>query len=149
MRRIIFILLTLAPFYIVGCSWTVHFYVVNDSTVPRSLEIQLSPERDTFLIFDPRHFAFLPWESDAPDYERIRRIPQGWREKLTIEIPSHTALDIGHLNNEKYDSQQQRFINGRFFNLLSLKTDQHRITRDTFDQHFHKTDKGMVWIIPR
>ncbi len=115
---------------------------------PRPLEIQLSKDRDAFLIFDPRHFAILPWDSGTPDYEHLRRMPQTWRENITVEIPPHSALDIGRLNNDKYDHQGQRFINGRIFNLVRLKAGINEVTRETFDKHFQKTSSGVVWRLP-
>ncbi|MFO1471562.1 MAG: hypothetical protein U1F27_11045 [Turneriella sp.] len=144
-RTILFILLA---WLLSSCSWTVPFYVINNSAVPRAIEIQLSKDRDSFLIFDPRHFAILPWDSGEPDYEHLRRIPQTWRENMKIEIPPHSALDIGRLNNDKYDHHGQQFINGRIFNLVRLKSGNHEVTRDTFDRHFQKTSAGILWILP-
>jgi len=146
-RAILNALIIFCALLLNGCSWIVRFHVVNNSATPRSLEIQLSKDSDSFLIFDPRHFSLLPW-SDGPDYEHERRIPQRWRETFTIEIPPHSALSIGRLNNDKYDNNRQRFINGRIFNLVRLRAGQTEVTRETFDQHFRKTSAGIVWELP-
>ena len=75
-------------------------------------------------------------------------MPQTWRENITVEIPPHSALDIGRLHNDKYDHQGQRFINGRIFNLVRLKAGINEVTRETFDKHFQKTSSGVVWRLP-
>lgn len=134
--------------HLLGCSWTVPFYIINDGAVPRQIEIQLSKEKDTFLIFDPRHFTVLPWDADGPDYEKKRELSQPWRASLTIEIPPHSALRIGYLSNDKYENNRQQFINGRVFNLVRLKAGQTEVTRETFDRYFRKTSAGVVWELP-
>ena len=134
--------------FLQGCSWVVPFFVVNDSAVPRAVEIQLSKERDGFLIFDPRHFTLLPWRADEPGYEGQRDLKLAWQETLRVEIPPHSALRIGHLNNDNYENSRQKFINARIFNLVRLKAAGSEVTRDTFDQQFRKTSAGVVWKLP-
>lgn len=134
---------------LVSCSWNVPFYVVNNTSVPRSLEIQLSPQQKGFLIFNPRQFALLPWSDGAADYERKRDLPTAWREHLTVEIPPYSALQIGYLSNDKYENSSQKFINDRIFNLVRLKAGKSEVTRETFDRHFQKTSDGIVWFLPQ
>lgn len=150
MRRACAILhLSFFPILLIGCSWTVPFLVVNNSAVPRSLEIHLSEQQKGFTIFSPRQFALLPWSDGAADYERKKDLPTAWREHLTVEIPPYSALQIGYLSNDKYESSSQKFINDRVFNLVLLKAGKSEVTRETFDRHFQKTSRGIVWVLPQ
>lgn len=144
-RTILFILLALL---LTSCSWTVPFYVINNGAMPRTLEIRLSKERDSIPIFDPRHFAVLPWSAGEPDHDGRHDLKATWSEVVRVEIPPHSALRIGYLSNDKYENSGQKFINGRAFNLVRLRAGQTEVTRETFDQHFRKTSAGVVWELP-
>jgi hypothetical protein len=130
-----------------GCSWSIRFYVINNTPVSRTVTIEVENAQGGFLIFDPRNFSLLPYSDDSIDYERTRRLPQGGSIS-TIEIPPHTALEIGHLNNDRYEHSKQQFINGRIFNLKRIRSGGTEVNRDNFDAHFRKMNSGYAWALP-
>lgn len=148
-RTFVSLYLSLCAVLLVSCSWTVPFYVVNNTSAPRALEIQLSPQQKGFIIFNPRQFALLAWSDGAADYERKKDLPTPWREHLTVEIPPYSALQIGYLSNDQYENSSQKFINDRVFNLVLLKAGKSEVNRATFDRHFQKTSHGIVWVLPQ
>lgn len=68
--------------------------------------------------------------------------------KNTVEIPAHTALEIGHLNNDHYENSRQQFINGRIFNLKKIQAGNSEVTRDNFDSYFKDRRYARVQELP-
>ena len=134
--------------HLTGCSWIVPFYILNDTAQPHTVEISISRPKSGFAIFEPRQFRILAWKGDEPDYENVKPIAPQQGEKMRIEIPPYSALEIGRLSNQNYEGSEQSFINGRVFNLISVKAGKSVVTRATFNAHFKKTSAGYVWKLP-
>lgn len=130
-----------------GCSWTIRFYVVNSGTMPRTVSIAVERPGSGFAIFDPAQFYLVPVNEGKPDYEHVKRLPRAGLQN-TVEIPAHTALEIGHLSNERYQSSRQQFINGRVFNLKKIQYGANEITAEDFDNYFQKKSYGYAWELP-
>jgi hypothetical protein len=143
-----FILSPLLCFMATGCSWVVGFYITNPGNKPQRVTIELEKSLKGSLIFNPRDFTLYTLKGDTLDFETARMLSAARAPKHEIEIPAGAALQIGRLSNEDYKNSRQRFINGRIFNLVQITSGKHRVTLDTFDTHFKKTDTGYAWQLP-
>jgi hypothetical protein len=130
-----------------GCSWTIRFYIVNSGATVRSVTIEVERPSSGFVIFDPAQFSLIPFSDEKPDYERTKRLSRA-SLKNTVEIPAHTALEIGHLNNDRYENSRQQFINGRIFNLKKIQAGDIEITKANFDNYFKNRNYARVWELP-
>ena len=130
-----------------GCSWSVRFYVLNNSPTAKTVVIEVEKPSSGFVIFDPAQFALLPLDDAEPQYEKAVRVGRTTHAS-TVEIPPHSALEIGYLNNDRYDNSRQQFINGRVFNLKKITFGTSVVTRENFDSHFKKKGYGISWDLP-
>lgn len=130
-----------------GCSWSVRFYVLNNGPAAKTVVIEVEKPSSGFVIFDPAQFALLPLDEAEPQYGKTVRVGRATQQS-TVEIPPHSALEIGHLNNDRYDNSKQQFINGRVFNLKKITSGTNVVTRENFDSYFKKKGYGISWDLP-
>lgn len=130
-----------------GCSWSIRFYIVNNGGTARNVTVEVDRPKSGFIIFDPGQFSLIPVSDEKPDYERARHLSHTG-PKNTIEIPAYTALEIGHLNNDRYENSKQQFINGRVFNLKKIQAGNFEITKANFDDYFKNRNYAVVWELP-
>jgi hypothetical protein len=124
---------------------------MNTSESPITVEIKLKKDLTNFPIF---HYRKV-YVHDAPN----DKIKDEEKEFLadTLEnyshfkytIPAHSAVEIGELQNDKYEKYNQYFINGRIFNLESLVINsagkETKIVPETFDAYFKKGKHGEIY----
>jgi hypothetical protein len=131
-----------------GCSWTVGFYIINAGSSPQTVAIELEKPLRGFMIFNPRDFILYKYTNAAIDFESANMLTRAGQSKNEIEIPPHSALQIGRLSNEEYRNSRQNFNNGRVFNLIRIRTGANEVTRETFDRYFRKISAGHAWTLP-
>lgn len=138
-----------------GCSYLQRFLIYNTTDEAIEVEITLSPEVNDFPIFQYPHNYFD--KLDMYDIDRNNNI-LGPSEKyleldtldnfahFTLTLPPKKAIEIGALHNDKYVSYDQKFINGRTFNLVEIKIPKKNITivPSTFDSFFSKSKRGDI-----
>ncbi|MGZ3865897.1 MAG: hypothetical protein ACXVOH_03820 [Bacteroidia bacterium] len=124
---------------------------MNSGASPINVEIKLNKNRSGFPIF---HYRNL-YVHEAPN----DKIKDTEREILadTLEdishfkfiLSPHTAVEIGELQNDKYENHNQHFINDRIFNLESLILSsggkETKIVPETFDTYFKKEKSGDIY----
>ena len=103
-------------------------------------------------------------KNNSVDFESSKEIKADTLEKFShfkFKIPPHSAVEIGQLQNDKYEKHDQYFINGRVFNLekISVYVRQDgrtpsssgekkiEIVPSTFDNYFGKGKYGEVYFV--
>lgn len=140
-----------------SCSWVNHFYITNNSTKEITVEFQLKDSANASPIFytsTNTHEAYQTKSNGGPDYgssAKFQKIPLEDPMHFKVVITPKTTLQIGALFNDKYESYKQDFINGRFFNLVSLtitKGDANMIIKaNQFDAHLKKISGDFVLML--
>ena len=147
------IVLLIIAFSVLGCSWTNHFMIVNESDETITIRYTIEPPKKTFGIF-----------SNLPSMYPLKKKQHiDWYAKLTtkdldtniaavhIELPPKTVLIIGELHNDNYEKYDQYFINGRSFNLGELKithaNNETTIVPNTFDDFFKKNNGNISYVL--
>lgn len=150
MKRRLLILLII-PF-LQGCSWIIQFFVANTTNNPVKIEIRHQKAPGSFPIFHYNEFYLYEGDESKVNWDKQREINPDTLENyahFTLTIPAHSTLEIGRLNNDKYEAHNQYFINGRVFNLDSLSyyigIKRTIITKNTFDNYFKKGKHGGVF----
>lgn len=143
-----------------GCSWICRFYVANSTNEVISVEMKLLNSCSSFPIF---HYPFYYYgklrqyklkKNNTVDFENSKEINADTLENFShykVQIPPHSAIEIGQLQNDKYEKHDQHFINGRTFNLehllISKKDKNIEITPSSFDNYFGKGKYGEVYFV--
>ena len=145
------LILLLCVAFLNACSWRVCFYVLNNSDKPVSVEIKLNKKITSFPIFHYNRFIARSEKKEKINYENQSDIKADTLEDyshIKIFVPAHMALEIGQLQNDKYEKHDQYFINGRVFNLEWLiigdGEKETKITPASFDNFFRKGKYGDV-----
>lgn len=111
--------------------------------------IDIPKQKGGSVIFSPFGFHLHPFKNGDLDRENSSVLsPTTTGDIHEISLPAQTALEFGHLMNEKYENSRQTFMNGRVFNLRKLRAANTEITKENFDQYFKKTEYGIVWEMP-
>lgn len=136
-----------------GCSWICRFYIANTTSETITVEMKLADSVRYFPIF---HYGKLRQykltKSNNVDFEKMKEIVADTLEKFShylLEIPPHTAFEIGQLQNDNYEKHDQYFINGRTFNLEKISISQKKIeiVPTTFDNYFRKGKYNDVYFV--
>ncbi len=150
--KIKFLLFLLTLFLFQACSWVVPFYIVNTTDKPFEIEIKLMRSVNSFPIFNSREFYLYEGSDKKIDWEKQKEVVPDTLEDLShlkFTLPAHSSVEIGRLNNDKYEKYDQYFINGRVFNLEGLLIKQGgketRIVPATFDTYFKKENQGVTF----
>ena len=140
-----------------GCSWVCRFYIANTTNETITAEIKLKDSCGSFPIFHypgkyfgPRQYKLK--NNGSVDFEKASDAKADTLEIFShykVQIPPHTALEIGQLQNDNYTKHDQYFINGRVFNLekISISEKKIEIVTSTFDNYFHKGKLGEVYFV--
>ena len=158
MRKLFLFSFLVILFLLQGCSWICRFYITNTTSETVSIEIKLKDTCGSFPIFHyPINYygEFMQYklkQSNSVDFENPKAVKADTLEKLShfkFQIPPHTAIEIGQLQNDKYEKHDQYFINGRVFNLekISILEKKIEIVTSTFDNYFHKGKLGEVYFV--
>jgi hypothetical protein len=113
-------------FFLQGCSWITPFYIVNLTDSEIGIEVGLVDLAHGIPIFQNANTSFrqlaltkngFPDETKSMDAKaEALESPYHYR----IKLPPHSAIMIGSLQNDKYYSYDQKFINDRVFNLKRI-----------------------------
>ena len=155
MNKIIFRLILLfivIQFY--SCSWTLGFYIINSTNDEIQIEIKL---QDTlvgnFPIFDYHDGTIYSVDKkNKIIYDKSEDIIYDTLSifsNVIFKLPSKSAIQIGALQNDKYKSYDQYFINERVFNLekITIKNSETVILKKDFDKYFKKDGNGITYIV--
>ena len=140
-----------------SCSWRIGFYIANTTNKIITVDVNLMDSPGSFPIFHypgkyfgPRQYKLK--NNGSVDFEKASDAKVDTLEKYShykVEIPPHTALEIGQLQNDNYEKHDQYFINGRVFNLekISISKKKIEIVPSTFDNYFGKGKYGEVYFV--
>jgi len=153
MRKIFFFLLIILFVSLQGCSWICRFYIANTTSEAITVEIKLADSVRSFPIF---HYGKLSQyklkKNQSVDFESWKEMKVDTLEKFShykVQIPPHTAIEIGQLQNDKYEKHDQYFINGRTFNLERILISEKKIeiVSSTFDNYFKKGKYNELYFV--
>lgn len=139
-----------------ACSWIERFFVVNDTDEAITLDVKLLADPGNFPIFSYRSFYTYPVQKNNVSCEKPTEVTPAHQSgknqsQYTVTLPAHTALEIGRLDNDKYERYDQYFINDRKFNLESITVKsagkEISITPATFDAYFKKSRGNIYYYI--
>ncbi|AEA45234.1 hypothetical protein [Fluviicola taffensis] len=133
-----------------ACSWNEYFMVSNQSSHPTIIQYQLTHVEKGFPIFTNQPVIYKLDDSNEINWD-TKQIPIDLDTSsagIQLEIPVNCAVVFGELNNDRYRSPKQEFINGRVFNLqeLEILKNKHlqKITPENFDKYFKKINGSNV-----
>lgn len=131
-----------------GCSFQSYVLVINPHGESRRILLHLESPQTGNGIFNTRDFAFYQFKNNEVDFSS--HVPLSLPKAATheLEIPARSALRIAVLRNETFASSEQKFINGRVFNLKSLVSGEIAVTKSTFSDYFKRTPFGAAWHLP-
>ena len=158
MRKLFFFSFLLLIFSLQGCSWICRFYIENSTNETITVEMKLADSCGSFPIF---HYPFYSYgefrqynlkKNNSVDFENTKEIKADTLEKFShfkFQIPPHSAVEIGQLQNDTYEKYNQYFINGRKFNIerIVISSKKIEIVPSTFDNYFHKSKFGEVYFV--
>ena len=145
-----YIFILLPAILLSGCSWSEYFVVNNLSDHPIFINYTISEPKDhNFGIFDPNPKFYKATKNGNIDWNNkieLKDLDES-NEIVSIYLPSNTIMIFGRLNNDKYTSYDQYFINSREFNFdymeVEVNLNVFHISKNTFDKNFIK-DKGII-----
>lgn len=152
-------LFALIVFSLQGCSWVCRFYITNTTNETLSVEMKLMDCPGSFPIFHYPHFYYgklwqyqLKKNSNVNHFAGMIEVKADTLENFShfrFQIPPHSAVEIGALQNDKYERHDQQFINGRKFNLerLLIMEKKIEVTPADFDNHFRKGKSGEIYFV--
>jgi hypothetical protein len=124
-----------------GCSWQQYFVLKNTSANEITIEYVLN-STEGFPIFNDIPTAYALDNNSRINWEKSLTISDTDNSKLVVnlKLPSYTAIIIGTLSNDNYIKYDQEFINGRIFNLKTIKITTKEqvisINQQSFDTYF-------------
>ncbi len=136
-----------------SCSWREEFVIFNDSPAPVTIRYAVEDVFSRFPVFDNHPAVYAQTRSGTIDYDKVIAYADADTAKNSVNVilPAHHAMIIGWLSNDHYKGHNQEFINGRVFNLVSIKAQTPNadvsITPANFDDFFKKSAPGVVWRI--
>ena len=159
MKKLLIIPVIAMLFSLQGCSWLVGFYIANTTSETITVDVTLMDAPGSFPIF---HYPFRYYgkvqqyklkNNNTVDLEGTSDVKVDTLEKYShykVQIPPHSAIEIGQLQNDKYEKHDQYFINGRIFNFekISISEKKVEIVPSTFDNYFKKgKDNGIYFVL--
>ena len=154
MKNLLLIPIIVLLFSLQGCSWICRFYITNTSNETITVEMKLMDAVRYFPIFHYGNLRQYKLKKNSKlDFENSKDITADTLEKFShykVQVPPHTAIEIGSLMNDHYEKYDQYFINGRTFNLerISIAEKKIEIVPSTFDNYFRKGKYGIVYFVP-
>ena len=131
------------------CSFQSYLMVINPHRESRQLLLQLDNRPTGVPIFSARKLAVYALKDNEVDFSSHKPVATTEVATLTLTVPARSALCIAVLRNEHFSSSEQKFINGRVFNLLRLVAGKETVTRANFGAYFRKTEFGAAWYLPQ
>jgi hypothetical protein len=132
-----------------GCSWIERFFIVNHTASPVTIEVKLVESPRGFTIFSSSQLYSYPAPKNKVSCDKPTEIQPTRLSPYhySVELPANTALEIGRLFNDRYEKQDQYFINDRTFNLTEIRITvggkETVIGRQAFDAHFKKSGNNI------
>lgn len=158
MKKLLLLPLVVILFSLQGCSWRLGFYIANTSSETITVEMKLTDSPGSFPIFHyPKYYygrlrCFKLKKNKSVDFESSQEAKTDTLDKFShfrFEIPPHSAIEIGQLQNDNYEKHDQHFINGRVFNLEKITISQKKmeIVPSTFDNYFKKGKYKEIYFV--
>ena len=158
MKKLLLVLFFGLLFFLQGCSWVCRFYIANTTNEAITVVVKLKDAPGSFPIFHyPYHYygkvrQYVLKKDGQVNFEGVTDAKADTLDKyshFTVQIPPHSAIEIGQLQNDTYKAYNQYFINGRSFNLekLSISGKKGEIVPSTFDNYFHKGKNGEIYFV--
>lgn len=147
MKRLLVALLVILIFS--GCSSIDEFMIYNLQDKIINLKYVIDPG-NPFGIFTTKPYVNKLNKNGEVDYP-VQQDPafvvfSG--DTLKIQLLPFTALQIGAILNQPYKKYDQRFFNGRSFNLQYMEITNEKsavkIRPDTFDNYFKRENSGTI-----
>jgi len=152
-------LLIICFFSLQGCSWICRFYIANTSNEAIRVEMKLMDSPSSFPIFHYPKYYYGKLEkydlkkNGAVNLEKgaieVRADTLDKFSHFRFEVPPHSAVEIGALQNDHYEKYNQYFINGRTFNIERILISEKKIeiVPSTFDNYFRKGKFGEIYFV--
>lgn len=158
MKKLFILPVTVLLFSLQGCSWICRFYIANTTDKPVTVEMKLMNDPGSFPIFHyPNYYygkltRFGLNNNKSVNFEDRTEVKADTLENFShykMQIPPRSAIEIGQLQNDHYEKQDQYFINGRVFNLEKLSVEEKKveITPATFDNYFRKGKYNELYFV--
>ncbi|MFH0895073.1 MAG: hypothetical protein V2A54_11620 [Bacteroidota bacterium] len=121
-----------------GCSWVEYFVIRNESNSIITLEYEIIQVNSGFPIFYQIPSLYPMSKSGSIEWESKQEGKDEDEGPLLIkmQIPPRTAVVFGSLMNDKYTTHTQYFINGRVFNLKSIRITKNSTMTDIIPKNF-------------
>ena len=136
--------LPLTGLFFCTCSFQSYLMVINPQ-----LMLQQNNKTSGVPIFSTRNLAVYAMKDNEVDFSSHKPVATPEAATLTLTVPARSALCIAVLRNEHFSSSEQKFINGRVFNLQRLVAGKETVTRANFGAYFRKTEFGAAWYLPQ
>jgi hypothetical protein len=126
------------------CSWIEEFIIVNESEKAIYVKYEITENSGVFSLFHAHPSMCVLNSSNEVEWgkEIAFADEDSAANKVSVAIPPRSVLVFGRLQNDTYKSYDQKFINGRTFNLKQLQIAQTNKILDilpaSFDDHFKK-----------
>ncbi|HYG50983.1 MAG TPA: hypothetical protein VD905_08765 [Flavobacteriales bacterium] len=138
-----------------SCSWTVPFFIINNTTRPVRVEVSLMDLSKGIPIFFTASSPVSAYHIDKNstiDYNKPVTLAKkkGTDEfHYTVELPAYSAISLGQLENDRYSAHDQHFINDRVFNLrriiITEDVKKTEITNINFDAYFYESQNSVIY----
>lgn len=148
-KSFIYTMLFLICLAFTRCSWIEEFIIVNKSDKAIYVKYEITENSGVFSLFQAHPSICVLNSSDEIEWgkEMAFADEDSAANKVSVAIPPRSVLVFGRLQNDKYEKYDQKFINGRTFNLKQLQIAQTNkildILPNTFDDHF-KRHQGQI-----
>ncbi|MDZ4663762.1 MAG: alpha amylase C-terminal domain-containing protein [Bacteroidota bacterium] len=148
-----YIILVLICLVFTRCSWIELFVIIYESDKAIFVNYEITENSGVFSLFYPHPNMCVLNSSDEIEWgkEMAFADEDSAANKVSVAIPPRSALVFGGLNNDKYKSYDQKFINGRNFNLKQLQLLFNNKIIDiipaNFDKHFKKHHGQIRFVI--
>ncbi len=136
-----------------GCSWQQYFVISNETLSDITIEYSIPIPSDGFGIFNTSPILYKLNSSGSMDWDNQLSIIDNDTSLFAVKIvlPPKSAVVIGELSNDNYETHNQKFINGRIFNLEKIILNKNgnftEITPENFDIFFKKTSGNIEYTI--
>lgn len=152
MKPAYIISLSLMLVVITSCSWQEYFAVFNHADKALQVHYLVADNSAGLPVFDrsPRFYSLtrdgdINWNQTIPVSFRV-----SGNGVIEADIPANTVMIFGTLSNDHYTHCNQKFINDRTFNLLSMSITMpdkrlQEINKKNFDRIFKKKSGIIAW----
>lgn len=127
--------------------------ITNETQSEIIIEYEVITPLNGFIIFDIQPTNYELTSKEHIDWTKEHEVKDLVTSSglVKLKLPPNKGLIIGRLSNDSYKSYDQDFINGRHFNLKTLKIrtlkEVTEIKPETFDDYFVKQKGVVVYII--